>query len=264
MSKIVIIGDGPLARELAGAAHLAGHETFKLIDTMLSSYRSGDPTPFEEEHRDLWQQAREADLLVEAVVGHREAKRAVIIEMAGWSTAPILTATLNASATNVAQWQGEPSRIVGYSMLPPVQNAKVVEIMSALGGSEGAMEAAGDFFGSLGKEAVAINDSCGGVLPRIVASLINEAAYALTEGIASAADIDRAMQLGTNYPLGPLAWADLIGLDQVLGIINSLGYEFGINRYHPAPLLRQLVRAGRLGRASGHGFYDYSQETERG
>lgn len=261
MSTIFIVGDGPLARELAVSAQGAGHVTHTLIDTTLSSYRPGDPSPFEEENRDLWHQARGVDLLIEAVIAHREAKRAVVIEMAGWSQAPILTATLNSSATNVAQWQGEPERIVGYALLPPIDAATVAELMPAMDASEGSVAAARDFFASLGKKAVEVKDSCGGVLPRIVANLINEATFALMEGVAKAEDIDRAMQLGTNYPHGPLAWADQIGLDQVLGIINSLGYEFGADRYRPAPLLRQLVRAGRLGRASGRGFYDYTQDA---
>lgn len=259
MSTVFMVGDGPLARELAATIHAAGHKVLQLIDTTLASYRSGDPSPFEEENRELWQEAQDADLLIEAVIGNREAKRAVVIEMAGWSEAPILTAVLNASATNVAQWQGEPGRIVGFSLLPPVEAAGVVELAPAIGASEKTVALARDFFSAIGKEPVLIRDSCSGVLPRIVASLANEAAFALMEGVASAEDIDRAMQLGTNYPLGPLAWADLIGLDQVLGIINALGYEFGADRYRPAPLLRQLVRAGRLGKSTGQGFYTYSE-----
>jgi 3-hydroxybutyryl-CoA dehydrogenase len=100
-------------------------------------------------------------------------------------------------------------------------------------------------------------DSVGAVLPRIVANLVNEAAFALTEGIAEAHDIDEAMKLGTNYPHGPLAWGDRIGLDQVAGIITALAAAYGSDRYRLAPALRQLALAGWWGKRTGQGFYAY-------
>ncbi|KAB2855191.1 MAG: 3-hydroxybutyryl-CoA dehydrogenase, partial [Anaerolineae bacterium] len=123
--------------------------------------------------------------------------------------------------------------------------------------SQETIEAAQQFFTRLGKEPVIIRDCVGGVLPRVVASLINNAAYALMEGVASAADIDAAMKLGTNYPYGPLEWADKIGLDQVLGILDGLCEAYGQDRYRPAPILRQMVYAGHLGERTGRGFYEY-------
>jgi 3-hydroxybutyryl-CoA dehydrogenase len=104
-----------------------------------------------------------------------------------------------------------------------------------------------------------VPDGPGLVFPRILCMIINEAAFALMEGVASAEDIDTAMKLGTNYPLGPLEWADRIGLDQVLGVLEGLQAEYGEDRYRPAPLLRQLVRAGHLGLSTGRGFYPYEK-----
>jgi 3-hydroxybutyryl-CoA dehydrogenase len=105
-----------------------------------------------------------------------------------------------------------------------------------------------------------VADGPGLVRARTVCCLINEAAGLLLEGVAAAADIDRAMQLGTNYPHGPLAWGDVIGLDVVLGVMNGLFNEWGEDRYRPSPLLRRLVAAGRLGRKTGQGFYTYPEE----
>ncbi|HYN89017.1 MAG TPA: 3-hydroxyacyl-CoA dehydrogenase family protein [Ardenticatenaceae bacterium] len=261
MSTLFLIGDGPLAEEVAAAARDAGHEVIALLDPTLLAVAPGDPTPFEEENRELWAEARRADLILDAVVSNRDAKRRAVIEAAGWAQGPILTTTLNASATEVAFWQGEAERIAGWAALPPLAEARVVQLAAPLGASGLALAAAESFFHSLGKEPVTVGDSVGGVLPRVVANLVNEAAFALMEGVAEAADIDRAMQLGTNYPRGPLAWADLIGLDQVVAIIEALGSEFGHDRYRPAPLLRQLVRAGRLGRRSGQGFYQYALDS---
>lgn len=264
MSIVFLMGDGPLAEELGVAAQRAGHTVLALLDPTLLGVTADDFSLFEEENRELWHRARQADLIVEAVASNRIAKRRAVIKAAGWTPAPILTATLNVSATEVAFWQGEANRIVGWAALPPLADARLIELMPARGASAEAIEAARRFFRSLDKEPVTVGDSAGGVHPRVVANLINEAAFALMEGVAEAADIDRAMQLGMRYPRGPLAWADLIGLDQVVAIIEALGAEHGCDCYRPAPLLRQLVRAGRLGRHSGRGFYTYDTKHELG
>ena len=137
------------------------------------------------------------------------------------------------------------SRVVGFAALPPLADSKVIEFMPALQTSDEAKEKARAFWQSIGREPVEVADTVCGVLPRIVCNLINEAAYALMEGVATVEDIDLAMQLGTNWPRGPLTWADLIGLDQVVAILEALGNEFGPDQYRPAPLLRQYAHAGR-------------------
>jgi 3-hydroxybutyryl-CoA dehydrogenase len=119
------------------------------------------------------------------------------------------------------------------------------------------VDAAEAFWRGLGLDTARVADGPGLVRARIVCALVNEAVTALAEGVASAADIDTAMRLGTNYPRGPLAWGDLIGLDVVLGIMRGLQEEFGEDRYRPAPLLARYVQAGRLGQKTGQGFFTY-------
>ncbi len=195
-----------------------------------------------------------ADVIVEAIIADKDKKRSTLIRAA--ASAPkalILTSTLNASATEVASWLDQPNRVVGWAALPPLEKSKVIEIQNPKGLIHSAslrdasrdpsgLDRACEFFSSLGKEAVTVNDTVGGVLPRVVANLINGAVFAVMEGVASPRDIDQAMRLGTNYPHGPLEWGDKIGLDQVLGIMNALHEAHG-ERYRPAPLLVQMVQA---------------------
>jgi 3-hydroxybutyryl-CoA dehydrogenase len=121
------------------------------------------------------------------------------------------------------------------------------------------VSAAEQLFKSLGKETIRVKDSAGLTFPRIVSLIINEAARSLEEGVASAEEIDIAMKLGVNYPQGPLRWADQIGLDEVLSVLEGLHRETGEDRYRPAPLLKKLVSAGFLGEVRGRGFYLYNE-----
>jgi len=146
---------------------------------------------------------------------------------------------------------------VGFHALPPFDNAELVELTKGPGSSPTVIARAEQLFRTLGKHTVWVEDCPGLVLGRIVCQLINEAAFALGEGVGSAKDIDTGMVLGLNHPRGPLEWADLIGLDHVLGVIESLHREYGEERYRPAPLLRRLVRRGRLGVRTGGGFFEY-------
>jgi len=185
-----------------------------------------------------------ADVIVEAIIADKDRKRSALVDAASAPAALILTSTLNASATEVASWIDQPNRVVGWAMLPPIEKSKVVEVANPRGASQNlaGLDRAKVFFESLGKEAMTVNDAVGGVLPRVVAHLINGAAFAVMEGVASPRDIDQAMKLGTNYPRGPLEWGDTIGLDQVLGIMNALHEAYG-ERYRPAPLLVQMAQA---------------------
>jgi 3-hydroxybutyryl-CoA dehydrogenase len=253
MSNVLVIGDGPLAEEMAALARDAGH--------VVAAYQIGSEGSLTDPLAHfLGEHGPASDLVLEAVIADRAHKRLALLH--GARTAPgtpslILSAILNASASEVDNWLDHSRQVVGWAALPPLSEARVFELAPGLRSSPESVEAACAFLASLGKGPVTIQDAVGGVLPRIAANLVNEAAYALMEGIAAPEDIDQAMKLGTNYPHGPLAWGDLIGLDQVMGILEALGGAYGTDRYRPAPLLRQLVMAGHWGRRTGRGFYSH-------
>jgi 3-hydroxybutyryl-CoA dehydrogenase len=150
---------------------------------------------------------------------------------------------------------------VGFHALAPFGEARLVELTRSESSSPVAAARAERFFNALGKHVAWVGDAPGLVLGRIVCQVINESAFALGEGVGSAADIDLGMVLGLSQPRGPLAWADMIGLDHVLAVLNALCDEYREERYRPAPALRRLVAAGRLGRAGGAGFFDYGGST---
>jgi 3-hydroxybutyryl-CoA dehydrogenase len=150
---------------------------------------------------------------------------------------------------------------VGFHVLAPLQQATLVELTRSEGSSPLAAVRAERFFAALGKHVAWVGDAPGLVLGRIACQVINECAFALGEGVGSAADIDAGMVMGLNHPRGPLAWADEIGLDVVLGVLDALCDEYREERYRPAPVLRRLVHAGRLGREAGGGFFDYGQRA---
>ena len=136
-------------------------------------------------------------------------------------------------------------------------NSRLIELALPLQGQAVTLGKARAFFEGLGLQTAIVQDAPGLVLPRIVCCLVNEAAYALADRVAEACDIDSAMKLGANYPRGPLEWGDLIGLDVVLAVLRGLREETGNDHFRPAPLLKQLVRAERLGQKTGRGFYEY-------
>jgi 3-hydroxybutyryl-CoA dehydrogenase len=150
---------------------------------------------------------------------------------------------------------------VGFHVLAPFEDAKLVELTRSESSSPQTAARAERFFESLGKQVAWVGDAPGLALGRIVCQVINECAFAYGEQVGSASDIDTGMTLGLSYPRGPLAWADTIGLDNVLDVLDALCGEYREERYRPAPALRRLVRAGRLGRASGSGFFEYDVET---
>jgi len=168
---------------------------------------------------------------------------------------PILSHCLCTTATEVASWCEYPQRVIGYSLLPPITAPTLVEFTPALQADFNSTAQAREFFDKLGFEIVRVPDTPAMVRARIICCLINEAAYTLDQQVASAEDIDLAVQLSANLPLGPLSWADEIGLDVVLGTLNAL-YDFWRDeRYHPSPLIKQKVLAGHLGKKTGRGFF---------
>ncbi len=173
----------------------------------------------------------------------------------------ILNNCLSETPTGTAAEIEEPRYLVGFSGIGLYTGNPVIEIAKAEQADPLATQLAHRFLGSLGLRAIEVPEIPGLVLGRILAMLVNEATSGLMEGVASAEDIDAAMKLGTNYPHGPLAWADYVGLDVILAILHHLEDEYGKDRYCPMPLLKHKVDAGKLGRKSGEGFYSYHPEA---
>ena len=165
--------------------------------------------------------------------------------------------TSSISLTKIAGACVRPERVVGMHFFNPVPLMKLVEIIRAMQTSDATFESAKALADRLGKTAVAVADSPGFVVNRMLVPMINEAVFAYAEGLASAEEIDLAMQLGLSHPIGPLRLADLIGLDVCLYVMDVMYREFCDSKYRPCPLLRKMVDAGRLGRKSGRGFYEY-------
>jgi len=171
----------------------------------------------------------------------------------------LATNTSSISVTRIAAATKRPERVVGMHFMNPVPLMKLVEVVRGLRTSDDTFETTADLARKLGKEPVPANDSPGFIVNRVLVPMINEAVYALSEGVGKAEDIDAAMKMGANHPMGPLALADLIGLDTVLEILNVLHRGLGDSKYRPCPLLARYVDAGYLGKKSGRGFYSYGK-----
>lgn len=169
----------------------------------------------------------------------------------------VYSASHEVMAGTAASWISSPERLIGFSPMGIYRESKLMNLVKTPHLSELLQLKAEAFWQSLDYETAWIQDTPGMVLPRIYAMLANEAAFALQESVATASDIDTAMRLGTNYPMGPLEWADNVGLDTVLAILQNLWEVYREERYRPCLMLQRLVSAGSLGRSSGKGFYCY-------
>jgi 3-hydroxybutyryl-CoA dehydrogenase len=199
------------------------------------------------------------DLVIEAIFENLEAKQSLFREIDAVLPANAILAsnTSSISITKLAAGTSNPGRFIGLHFFNPVPVLPLVEVVRGMKTSDETTGRADAFARSLGKTPVTVNDAPGFVANRILLPMINEAIFTLAEGVATKEAIDDVMKLGMAHPIGPLALADLIGLDVCLDILNTLHRDFGDPKYRPAPLLARMVAAGNLGRKTGEGFYRY-------
>jgi 3-hydroxybutyryl-CoA dehydrogenase len=202
---------------------------------------------------------KDASFVIEAVPEERELKRELFGKLAELCAPSVIFAsnTSSLSITQMAADSGRPEHFVGLHFFNPVPAMKLVEVVSGAATSSATVAQATELAESLGKVPIPVKDMPGFVVNRVVMPMINEAANALMQGVADAAAIDQCMKLGCNHPMGPLALADLVGLDIVYAILDTLYRELGSPHYKPCPLIAKNVEAGWLGTKTGRGFYTY-------
>ncbi len=277
--RVAVIGAGQMGAGIAQVFAQAGYET-SVVDVapaQLQKARAGIAASLDKlaakgklpelapqilgrlRFEESLETCRDAQVVIEAAPESEPLKRDLFSRLAKIVPADALVAsnTSSISITRLAAAFGDPPRFLGIHFMNPVPLMALVEVISGLATSEATVQKALALVRELGKTPVLVHDAPGFVANRILMPMINEAVGALAEGISDAEGIDTIMRLGCAHPMGPLALADLIGLDTCLSILEVLHREIGDPRYRPHPLLRRMVDAGRLGRKAGRGFYPY-------
>jgi len=286
IKTIAVIGAGIMGRGIAHVAALGGYRTVledlipgalrkaedeiranldKAIELKKVSSGDADAALKRLEYAgSVEEAAREADLVIEAVPEEMESKIEIftLLDKICRPGTVLASNTSSLSITEIASVTYRAKKCVGMHFFNPVHKMKLLEVVRALETDDQTIAAAADVGRRMGKEVVVIKESPGFITSRINAMIGNEAFYMLQEGIASAADIDKALKLGLNHPMGPFELVDLVGLDTRLHILEYLHRTLG-EKFKPSPLLIQYVKAGRLGRKSGRGVYDYPEQATK-
>jgi 3-hydroxybutyryl-CoA dehydrogenase len=281
LSKIGIIGAGTMGNGIAQVTAVAGLEVLMLdvSDTALARGVAAIGTSLDRLVKKEKMSAADgaaargrirtttryadlaaADLVIEAATENLEIKRK-IMQQADEIIRPdavLASNTSSISITALAAATSRPERFIGMHFFNPVPILALVEVIRGLLTSDATQATAADFIRRIGKTAIGVKNSPGFAVNRVLCPMINEAIFALQDGVATAAEIDEGMKLGCNHPIGPLALADLVGLDTLLSVMEVFQRDFGDPKYRPAPLLREMVAAGLYGRKSGRGFFSYT------
>jgi 3-hydroxybutyryl-CoA dehydrogenase len=280
ITRITVLGAGTMGHGIAHAAIAGGYETrmYDVSDAAVGNGRASIEQIVRKgvelgkvsaadaaaamrrlaTRTNLAEAVHEADMVIEAAPEKIDVKLALFAEIERHAPAAAVIAS-NTSALSITEMAGSlknPSRVAGMHFFNPVHKMKLIEIVQALESAPATLEAIETVSKRMGKETVLVRESPGFITTRVNASIGNEAFYMLMEGVASARDIDKALKLGLNHPMGPFELVDLVGLDTRLSILEYLHRSLG-EKYRPCPLLAQYVKAGRLGRKVGKGVYEY-------
>ncbi|TES89884.1 MAG: 3-hydroxybutyryl-CoA dehydrogenase [Anaerolineales bacterium] len=278
--KIFVVGAGTMGNGIAQTAAVSGYEV-TMMDVVEEALDRAQKT-IEKSVNKLYEKERiteeqkkaalniattssmediaKTDFAIEAATENLDLKLKIFTEIDKLAKPGVILAsnTSSISLTKIASATKQPEKVIGMHFFNPVALMKLVEVVRGKQTSDETMETVVWLAEKMGKTPVVVNDSPGFVSNRILCPMINEAIYTLEEGVSTKEGIDTVINLGLGHPMGPLTLADLIGLDVVLSILEILHQDLNDDKYHPAPLLRQMVEAGDLGKKTGKGFYEYN------